>query len=255
MKKVCEDDSGHIVVETIGAFVAFVLLVASILSLVNIVAVQARIHYALTQAANTLSVYSYVLEVLGVANDLTKLNHKANKVATEVGAFKSDVSSTFQSIESLSGIIGAVESGGNAVSRVYGWGEEAAGDPQGALQTIMNYGLSELMGLAFEQLARPLVGRYLAGDSTTGDVYLTQAGVVNRHTGATGLNALEFYQFRNAGLGNSVLIDEAGNVKLTVEYEIIYTFGGLKLPFSPTIRITQTAITKAWLNGSGEGYW
>jgi len=255
MKKMCEDDSGHIVVETIGAFVAFVLLVVSILSLVNIVAVQARVHYALTQAANTLSVYSYVLEVLGVANDLTKLDHKANKVATEIDGLKDEITSVFSGLDSLSGIGGAVESGGDAVSRVYGWGEEAIGDPKGVLQNLMNYGISELMGLATEQFMRPLVGRYLAGESSTGGEYLTQAGVVNSHTGATGRRALEFYQFRNAGLGNSVLIDEAGNVKLTVEYEIMYTFGGLRLPFSPTIRITQTVVTKAWLNGSGEGFW
>jgi len=65
---------------------------------------------------------------------------------------------------------------------------------------------------------------------------------------------LEFYQIGNLGSGNSVLIDSKGNIKLVVEYEIMYTFGGLKLPFKPTLRVTQAVITKAWLNGSGKGY-
>jgi len=157
-------------------------------------------------------------------------------------------------LDSLSGIIGSVESGGKVVNRVTGLGEEAAGDPKAALQLLMNFGLNELRNSVFELLARPLVGRYLANDNTTGDEYLQKAGVVNKKTGAEGLNALEFYKFSNLGLGNSALIDKDGNVKLTVEYEIMYTFGGLPLPFSPTLRITQTAVTKAWLNGSGEGY-
>ena len=250
-----DDENGYIVVETIGAFVPFVLLLISILSLVNIVAVQARIHYAITQAANTLSMYSYTLEVLGVANNLTTLDNKANKVAGEANGIIGDINGVLNGIESISGVGGAIDSGGNAINRVFGWGEEAAGNPKAALQLLMNYGLNELRNKVFEELARPLVGRYLANGGVSGDSYLRNAGVVNTQTGRTGLDALEFFQFSNLGLGNSVLINRDGNVKLTVEYEVMYKFGNLPLPFKPTLHITQTVITKAWLNGSGKGYW
>ncbi|MCL2813906.1 MAG: hypothetical protein FWD23_04840 [Oscillospiraceae bacterium] len=50
-------ENGYITIETLGTFLPFVFLVVSILSLVNIVTVQTRVHYALTQAANTISVY------------------------------------------------------------------------------------------------------------------------------------------------------------------------------------------------------
>ena len=249
------DDKGYIVVETIGAFIPFLLLVISILSLVNIVTVQARVHYALTQAANTFSMYSYTLEVLGVANNLTRLDNKAARVVGEANAFKNDVDSVFSGINSFSGLITSVSNSGNLIDRVLGWGEEAAGDPKGALQMLMNYGVNELRGKAFEEMARPLVGRYLAIGEISGDEYLRRAGVVNSSSGAEGLGALEFYQFVSLGGRNSVLIDLNGNVKLTVDYEIRYTFGGLPLPFGPTLKVTQTAKTKAWLNGSGKGYW
>ena len=253
--KIFSNENGHIVVETIGTFIPFILLAVSILSLVNIVTVQARIHYALTQTANSLSVYSYTLEVLGVANELTTLDNKAYRAGSELNAMKDDVNAVLTGIESLSDIGGAAESGGSIANRVAGWGGEAAEDPKALLELLMNYGVNELRNQAFEQIARPLVGKYLANGNATGDEYLANAGVVNRHTGQTGLGALEFYQHGSLGLGNSVLIDRNGNVKLTVEYEIHYTFGGLPLPFSPTLRVTQTAITKAWLNGSGKGYW
>ena len=249
------EDNGYVVVETVGAFVPFLLLVISILSLVNIVTVQARVHYALTQAANTFSMYSYTLEVLGMANNLTKLDNKAVRVASEADAIRNDIDSVFSGVNDFSGLFTSASTGGNLAGRVLGLAEEAAGDPKGALQLLMNYGVNELRSKVFEEMARPLVGRYLAIGEISGDEYLRRAGVVNRGLEAEGLEALEFYNISNLGSRNSVLIDMNGNVKLTVDYEIMYTFGGLPLPFGPTLRVTQTAITKAWLNGSGKGYW
>ena len=252
-----DDDDGYIVVETIGAFVPFVLLIVSILSLVNIVAVQARVHYAMTQAANTLSMYSYTLEVLGIAKDLTALDNKAYKVTDEVHGMIDDINGALNGLESMSGVWGAIESGGNAIDRAVGWGEKVVSDPKDVLKNLMSYTLDELRNKALEELSRPLIGRYLANGSMSGDAYLRNAGVVNTSGSETliGINALDFYQIDNFGRGNSVLIDRDGNVKLTVEYEILYTFGSLPLPFKPTLHITQTVITKAWLNGSGKGYW
>lgn len=60
MKKNISDEKAYITVETLGSFIPFALLVVSILSLVNIVTAQTRIHYALTQAANTISVYGHL---------------------------------------------------------------------------------------------------------------------------------------------------------------------------------------------------
>jgi len=248
------DENGYIVVETIGAFVPFILLVVSILSLVNIVTVQARIHYALTQTANTVSMYSYVFELTGLANDLTTISNKAQRTVDSANEFKSNINAVFDGLEAFSDVGDALEKGEAATNQVIG----AFKDPKAVIQHIMNYGLAELRNKAFEELARPLVGRYLSNGEMKGDEYLQWAGVVKTDTNGgivnSGLQALEFFQVTNWGTGDSVLIDGKGNIKLVVEYEILYTFGGLKLPFEPTLHITQTVITKAWLNGSGKGY-
>jgi len=243
-----KDEKGYIVVETVCAFIPFVFLVVSILSLVNIVTLQARVHNALTQAAKTLSVYSYLLEVTGIADDLTALDNKADNTAREINDFLGDLNSVMNGIDILAGTR-------QTVDRVYGWGEAAMGDPQAVRSSLLSFTVNELRNQVFELMVRPLVGRYLMNGDMTGDEYLQSVRVVNSRTGAAGLDALEFYRFNNFGLGNSVLIDKDGNVKLTVEYEVEYTFGVLPLPFNPTLRITQTAVTKAWLNGSGRGYW
>ena len=222
-----KDENGYIVVETVGTFIPFVLLVVSILSLVNIVTLQARVHNALTQAANTLSMYSYVLKATGAADGLMTLDSKAS-------AAGDDINAVLSGIESLSK--GNGTGGGNG-NRFLSGAENAAGDPKHVIQNFANYGLNELRNLTFEQFTRPLVGRYMANGDMSADEYLNSVRVVN-------------FDF-----GDCVIIDKNGNVKLTVDYEIEYTFGTLRLPFGPTLKITQTAVTKAWLGGSGEGYW
>ena len=261
MKVHLKDERGYIVVETVGAFIPFLLLVISILSLVNIVAVQARVHYALTQAANTLSMYSYTLEVLGIANDLTALDNKAYKTGLEANALRDDINGILKGLDEMS-FDAIADHGIDAADRVMDFVDEAVGDPQETLSMLMNFGVNELRNQLFEVIARPLVGRYLSNGIMSGSDYLLWAGVCKTKTGGrsgeldkAGLAALDFFRFSNLGIGDSVMIDRNGNVKLTVDYEILYTFFGLKLPFKPTIRITQTVVTKAWLNGSGKGYW
>jgi hypothetical protein len=256
LKKHCcirKDESGHIVVETIGSFVPFLLLVISILSLVNIVAVQARVHYALTQAAGTLSMYCYTLEATGMADDLTLLSGQAAKARKGIADMKQDINDVIDGIENLSNVAGAVAAGERVVTRAYGWAGSALEDPKEALRILLSLTIDDFASAAFEQLARPMVGRYLANGDLSGDEYLTRMRVVNSATGRKGLQALEFNQAK--GGRASSLLDSDGNVRLTVQYEIEYTFGGLPLPFTPTLRITQTAVTKAWLGGSGKGYW
>jgi len=200
-----DDQNGYIVVETVGTFIPFVLVVVSVLSLVNIVTMQSRIHNALTQTALTLSMYCYVLEVMGLIDDLSTLDEKAN-------AFTVSISSVQEGINSLTG------------------------DTESMLQGLLNFGINELRSNLMAELIHPLLMSYMDNGDMSGDEYLKSVRVVN------------FY------LSDCLIIDKNKNVKLTANYEVEYTFGALRLPFTPTLRITQTVVTKAWLGGSGEGY-
>jgi len=220
------DENGYIVVETIGTFIPFLLLVISILSLVNIVTLQARVHCALTQTANTISMYSYVLHVTGAADTLVTIGGKA-------GVTGESINSAIDGIKSLSKGNGI---GTGAGSRVLSAAERAVGDPAAVIRDIASYGINELRSLAGEQLVRPLFGRYLANGKLSGVEYLSAVNV------------------KNFNFDDCIILDADGNIKLTVDYEIEYTFGALKLPFGPTLKVTQTVVTKAWLGGSGEGY-
>ena len=54
------DNRGYIIVETLLIFVPFILLMLSFAMLINVVAMQSRVHYALTQTAKEMSILSYM---------------------------------------------------------------------------------------------------------------------------------------------------------------------------------------------------
>lgn len=241
-----KDEGGYIVVETLGSFTMLVLFMVAILSLINITVVQARVHYAMTQAAQALSMYSYVLEVTGAAGHMTNMAGQAGQVQGEIDEFRSNLEGVMSGLESLSpDQVGA--SGEAALGQAQGWINDTVSDPKQTLRLVLNYGLQEVENSAFAAGVKALVGRYLSNGSMTGDEFLKTFGVEE------GLDGLTFYDFDGVG-NDSILLDADGNVKLAVHYEVNYTFGALPLPFEPSLKISQVVKTKAWLGGSGEGY-
>jgi hypothetical protein len=134
-----KDENGHIVVETVGAFIPLVLLVISILSLVQLSATQARIHNALTQTALTISLYSYVIEVMD--------SRDANEGIMDT---------VYQNLMNIA-------SGSNLLPAPYHTLSEAAG---------------ELRGSSAEFIVRPLMRRFLTNDGVDGNTYLLSAHVL-----------------------------------------------------------------------------
>jgi hypothetical protein len=259
------NEQGTILIEFVGSFLLFVLLILSILSLVNITTMQARMHYALTQTANTLSMYGYVLNVIGVDDFMMKSNEVAENVRQGANDVIGDINDVLDNVNNLD-IPGVVNSAGTATSNIGGQIGNALDNPTQAIQSIANYALNELGSAAFEQLLRPLVAYHLSNGDMSGDEYLWSVGV-------NGMDGLEFYSFTlpeyiPAGEGelvgsiteiadnDSALLNSGGNVKITVQYEMAYSFMGLDnlLPFEPKLKVTQSVMTKMWLGGRGKRY-
>lgn len=252
------NEKGYIVVETIGCFMLFIFLNISILSLINIVTVQARVHYALTQAAETLSMYSYTLEAMGVADHLTKSAERSESVVSGANEMIGNINEVIGAIENLD-LNGVKESGQAIYDQTGGFVGRLQDDPKDVLQDFMNYGVQELSGAALGACVRPLVGWYLTNGQMSGDDFLKAFQVED------GLSGLQFYTVDKVGFDTSTnrftsiadsksrFLNSKENIKLVVQYDIDYTFGALPLPFGK-LHITQEAMTKAWLNGHGDGY-
>ena len=224
-----KDEKGYIVLETISAFLLFTLLIIAILSLISIVTIQARIHSALTQACETVSMYSYVLDLTGAASHIQNNSAKAGAVQGQVDEFKSNVNGLLDGIENLApNQIG--EKGEAVLNQAQAGIDNTVADPKGMLQYVLNYGLNQAGSAVFEVMVRPLVGRYLANGELSGDQYLKNYGVKD------GLEGLDFYSFDTFDLGSSgandsLLLDGPGNVKIVVEVDVDYRFGALILHY------------------------
>ena len=249
-----KDQNGYIVVETIGCFVLFVMLMGVILSFINVVTLQARVHYAITQAAQTLSMYCYAFETMGVADEMMQISETNEKFEASADEFKGNINGVIDGIMNLSpDQIGA--SGEAAIDQASGWASAIEADPKAALQNVIQYGIGEVGKKSFEMLVlQPLVGRYLANGGVSGDEYLKRFGVED------GVKGLDFYDFstldlNTTGNNDSVLLTSDGNVKICVSYDVSLRFFDAVVPFAePKLHITQEAITRAWLGGRGEGY-
>ncbi|MCL2162887.1 MAG: hypothetical protein FWH55_00540 [Oscillospiraceae bacterium] len=241
---VVEDEGGYIVVETVGVFTLFVLLIASILSLVGIVSLQARVHSAITQTAQTLSMYSYIFEITGTSDQFIGTN--ANTAIRQAG-----VNELRTGISAIAGAINAItgDALGGQGQTVLDGASDLFSDPSSLISLLLN----DARNTAFAELAiRPLIGRYLRNGTMSGDQYLRSMGVAN---GVRGLEIMG-YDYDSSGSGSGtggVLIDRDGGITIAVRYEVNYSFGGLPLPFTK-LRVTQSAVTRAWLGGEGVRY-
>ena len=169
-----------------------------------------------------------------------------------------NVNKVINTLENLD-IEGAQEAGQAIYDQASGFAGRLQDDPRDVLQDFMNYGIQELSSAALGACIRPLVGWYLTSGELSGDAFLTAFQVEN------GLDGLQFYtvdkvsfdgsenQFTSISDSKSRFLNSQENIKLVVQYDINYTFGTLPLPFGK-LHVTQEVMTKAWLNGHGEGY-
>lgn len=251
------DERGYIVVETVAAFTLFTFLMVSILSLINIVTVQARVHYALTQAAETVSMYTYTLDAMGVSEHLMASAGRSDKTEGEVNKFITNVNNVVDALEPLN--LSGIQSSGQALAQQgSNLAQRMEGDPRDVMQNVMNYGIQKVGGYAFGELMRPLVGRYLTNGDLSGDAFLKAFQVEG---GLDGLNfapgSLPGWNGEDHRVTTSYdstrLLTSGGDICIVVSYKINYSFGALPLPFKD-LEVTQEVVTKAWLGGQGEGY-
>ncbi len=253
------DENGYIVVETVLSFTLLVFLMVSILSLINIVTVQARMHYALTQTAETVSMYCYALDKIGFADPLMGIEENAGKAQKEIDSVKENVGVLIKELDTLmkaKDFEGVYESGkkiGQSGKGLYDEGKKLLKtDPKETFQNFLSLTLEQIASHGFEQLLQVLMDRYLSNGTLDGDEYLRTYGVIESVEGLD-FTPTVYLDWASRGNHDSHFLTSEKSVRIIVEYKIDYTFGALPLPF-PDLVVTQQAETLAWLQGEGEGY-
>jgi len=236
---VSKDEKGYIVVETIGSFMLFTLLMISILSLINIVTIQTRVHYALTQTANELSMYSYVLDALGLSDEIKALHKTSIALQGDIDQIIEDLDTIQTGTTSLIGnqsdFFNNLDAVVDAVGSLSNTTKGMIENPQETFINLVRYGLDKGKNKAIQEFVlRPMLGKYLHNGEQDADTFLVANGV------SDGLGSIV--------LEKSIFIDDKGDITVVASYNIDYIFGALPLPFGG-IQVEQTAKTKAWLGG------
>lgn len=244
-----DSECGAIVIEATLSLTAFVFLLFTILSVVNIVYIQAKMSVALDSAAKEISQYSYLYYKLGIDKheaDLsagTEDSHEtAEKTIDGVGSLLNSLSDAQNSIETadFDSLIAAIESGSSNVdSLVTMYADKLANDPKAFI-----IGIGKMAGNELKEEVKVILGQVLAktfmkknlmsykGDNP--DDFLKRYRVVD---GMAGLD-LDYTALMAYGTSNQI--------QLVVTYDV-QVIRLLNIDFKFTFR--QVAKTTAWGNG------
>lgn len=242
-----KDNSGSIVVEASISLIAFIVMLVSIISLINIFIVHNRIQFAINASANQIAAYSYLYHMSSVgearatlAADGAPYIANLNKVKNGITALQSVMnSSSDYTFDDLYSDASDIATGAETLTK----------DPYSVLIGGAYDGAMKLEQFAEDEalagLSKYLTRQYIAPGELDADTYL------NRYHVKGGYNGLKF--------SKSTFTHESGNdekviVIVDVTYEVDVPLLEILLPQSKPLIMHQRACAKGWTCGDGNAY-
>ena len=259
MFRKAKKENGAIVIEATISLTAFMFAIVTLLTIVNICTVQARIGYALNITAKEISQYSYLYSLTGLNNRQSEIyeagveqTQDMNKILTDVNTVYNEIQNLGEtgekSPENIDDIMNAWDSINTSVDNIEGAAgnigeslKSIASDPKNLIFGIAKLGASGAFDLAKSKLiaaplAKTMIQRHLV-DQKGGNVepYLKTLGVVPSGTGKY-IDGLDFSESTLFPNGTDV-------ITLNVEYDVkVITL----LPIDFSFHFCQSAVTCGW---------
>lgn len=244
-----DKERGAIVVEATISLTAFVFAIFTILTLVNVYLIQAKIGVALNSASKEISQYSYLYYTFGLDKydkDLSDGTEDSKLTAQQtidgVGTLLSSFSGVETSIETgdFDGMVASIDSGTTAVDDlVTMYADRLADDPKGFIMGMGKMAASELSQEVKVFLGQALAKAFMKknlmsfpGDDA--DAFLKRYRVVD------GIAGLDFDYTTLMAYGTS------NQIQLCVTYDVS-VIKLLNTDF--TFKFRQVSKTNAWGNG------
>ena len=244
-----DSERGAIVVEATLSLTAFVFAIFTILSIVNIYYIQAKMSVALDSAAKEISQYSYLYYKLGINKAEAELNEgtedaraTAEDTIDGVASLMDSLSGAKTSAETgdFDNLVSSIESGySNVDSLVTMYADKLANDPKGFI-----LGMGKMAGNELKEEVKVVLGKVLAKafmkknlkayKEDDPDAFLRRYRVVD------GMDGLDFDYTALMAYGTS------NQIQLVVTYDV-QVIRLLNIDYKFTFR--QCAKTLAWGNG------
>ena len=271
------DNKGMIAIETLIAFVGFLVCIFFIVAWVNVASLQLRVHRALTQSAIELSFYAHALEMVGLVDEMRAINRRVGDRRTEMHGAADNAFGAWNTLtgasqsNSLADLSNAADTfanqAGNVADTVNNWGDDLMSDPVDFMQGFLSLGLQTglqagIDGVVGHLIAPSFFWRYMGGRTGDGDYRVGNAGAVDFSfvewgasvTDGMGAHGVSFLASHSGGTGGF----ESGNADIVIlSGYYLLDFGDVVnrlAPFPiPEFRVTQRVKTRAWV-GNGNAF-
>lgn len=259
MKKRIREESGSVTIEATISLSAFMFTIVTLLTIVNICLVQAKISVAINSTAKELSHYSYMYSLTGIPGSKAELVKKADGTAQDVNSVLSKANTVFTEIQNIgnatrvestdiSGMLSDIETSYNNASSAGGALKEQlmelSKDPKGVAMGLAKMAAVDGWDFATSRLiaaplAKGLCKKNLVAEKN-GDVesYLRGLGVVPSSNGSY-YDGLDFSK-------STLFPSDSNEIRITVSYDVKVI---ALLPIDFSFHFTQTAVTHGWLCG------
>lgn len=262
MKRRCKEEAGSITIEATISLTAFMFVIVTILTILNICIVQARMAYAINATAKEISQYSYLYSLTGLNDSQEKLEDTGEEDTKNVKEIGEKISESYKAIKAIgksedddsesSFDFSDFSNGWNELSEKLKKNDETVkkdikaimSNPTQVIFGFLKLGASEAWDygkskLIMEPLAWIMCKKHLK-PTEDGDVeaYLKSLGVVPDGEG---------HYYNNLNFEDSTLFPNGSNtIKVCVSYDVKVI---ALLPIDFTFHFEQTAVTHGWLAG------
>ena len=255
-------ESGSVTIEATISLSAFMFAIVTILTIVNICIVQAKMSYAINTTAKEISQYSYLYSLTGLNNSQDMLYKAGVEGTKDVTKILTDINAVYNEIENLGNtgnqspdnieqimsawddVAGSAQKIEEAGSSIYESISDIADDPKNLLFGIAKMAASDGFDLVKSRLiaaplAKVMVQKHLVNskDASVEDS-LKFLNVVPSATGSY-LDGLDFKQ-------SSLFPHGSNEIRINVQYDVKVI---ALLPINFSFHFNQTAVTHGWLAG------
>lgn len=252
-------ESGSVTIEATISLSAFMFAIATLLTIINICMVQAKISIAINATAKELSQYSYLYAITGLKDSQAAINENAEKTKEEIDGVFDNVNVVFTEIQNIgksterteaqdmSALFSELQSSAsnieNAAGALSSQFEDIAKDPKKAVMGLASMLVSDAwdacMSFVAAGLSKGLCKKNLVFESG-GDVedYLKFLGVVPSANGSY-IDGLDFSR-------SAIFPKGSSEIRVNVSYKVKVI---ALLPIDFSFHFNQTAETHGWLKG------
>ncbi len=252
-------ESGSVTIEATISLSAFMFAIVTLLTIVNICIVQAKVSMAINASAKELSHYSYLYSLTGLNGAQNKLAQAAEEAKKTPDGVISDVNTVFTEIQNLGKTdreeADDITSLLTQIKSSYDNGMEAAGDLKDRLEEMAKdpkkvaFGLAKIAAndgwnLGMSRLIAAPLSKQLSKknlvSTENGDVeaYLKHLGVKPSASGSY-LDGLDFSK-------STIFPNGSNEIRINVSYDVKVI---ALLPINFSFHFNQTAVTHGWLAG------